>query len=331
MTQTRVAVVLLLALCLAGAVEAQTYNVADLGTLGGTLSWATGINAFGQVVGYSCTTDDAAGHAFLWTKSEGMKDLGTLGGASDVSCPAFVAAAFGINDFRRAVGYSAPDCCSDHAVLWTKPKHLKDLGTLGGTNSRAEAVNDFGQAVGGSGSPDGDHAFLWTESEGMKDLGTLGGGASQAFGINVFGRVVGSSSTTDQETHAFLWSKRKGMQDLETLGGELSVAFGVNDQGQVVGESVTADDAIHAFLWSQKEDMQDLGALGSGDLSFASGINDFGQVVGSYYPLPQNPTPLPGDISTQTHAFIWTESKGMRDLNDLVPDIQVGCLRLPRP
>ena len=51
----------------------------DLGTLGGTISSARGINDSGQVAGFS---NDASGktRAFLWTDRTGMTDLGTLGG-----------------------------------------------------------------------------------------------------------------------------------------------------------------------------------------------------------------------------------------------------------
>src|SRR5437016_2529260 len=76
----------------------------DLGSLGGTSSTARGINATGQVVGYSNTTKDAATHAFVSNGSPGgMTDLNTLvrkGGAGWV-----LIWATGINDNGLIVGY----------------------------------------------------------------------------------------------------------------------------------------------------------------------------------------------------------------------------------
>src|ERR1044071_5442641 len=58
-------------------------KIVDLGTLkGGVYSRATGINASGQVVGFSSTKPDnsSANRAFVWNASTGMIDIGTLGG-----------------------------------------------------------------------------------------------------------------------------------------------------------------------------------------------------------------------------------------------------------
>lgn len=73
-----------------------TYTAIDLGTLGGSYSQAEAINARGQVVGYSLTSNGQT-HAFLWQDGV-MTDLGTLGGSNS--------SALGINSAGRVVGLS---------------------------------------------------------------------------------------------------------------------------------------------------------------------------------------------------------------------------------
>ena len=101
-----------------------------------------------------------------------------------------------------------------------------DLGTLGGTYSQVAAVNDRGQVVGSSLTPQNTrHAFSWTQAGGMIDLGTLGGSESVALALNRSGQVVGWSLIAgDTRVHAFLWTQTGGMIDLGTLGGSFSVA-----------------------------------------------------------------------------------------------------------
>ena len=45
----------------------QTSGMIDLGTLGGSSTTANGMNASGQIVGYSNTAGNTASHAFSWT------------------------------------------------------------------------------------------------------------------------------------------------------------------------------------------------------------------------------------------------------------------------
>src|SRR5215212_7929421 len=74
------------ALSFATTAHAASYTVTDLGTLGGTESFGSALNASGQVAGSSYITGDAGQHAYLWkpTVSGGasgaITDLGTLGG-----------------------------------------------------------------------------------------------------------------------------------------------------------------------------------------------------------------------------------------------------------
>jgi probable HAF family extracellular repeat protein len=46
--------------------DADSYTITDLGTLGGTSSFAFGLNASGEVVGYSDVAGNTAQHAFLY-------------------------------------------------------------------------------------------------------------------------------------------------------------------------------------------------------------------------------------------------------------------------
>ena len=192
-------------------------GIHDMGTLGGDLSVPRDINNRRQAVGFSGT---AAGkeRPFLWTQATGMRDIQTLGGA---------AAEGDANDINNATevvgdvfptGFSDPDG-HDRAFLWRPGQGARDLGTLGGLDAKAWAINDSGAITGSATIPSGEaRPFLWTRAEGMKDLGSFGGGFSEALNLNEHRTVVGLSVDTDGLLQAFVWTARLGFRQLPRGG-----------------------------------------------------------------------------------------------------------------
>jgi probable HAF family extracellular repeat protein len=205
---------------------------------------------------------------------------------------------------------------------------MQDLGTLGGPDAVAFAINERGQVAGMSytnatandttGMPTLE-PFLWAQGR-MIPLGTLGGtvgspGREGSIMINNRGQIIGTSNLAgDQFTHAFVWENGV-MMDLGTLGGHNSFPLWINDAGDIVGEADTSDvkNALgqfphHAFLW-RNGSMTDLGTLGS--TSHAEAINAGGQVVGRSRPG--------SETSVLQHAFLSEDGGPMVDLNTLIP------------
>jgi probable HAF family extracellular repeat protein len=257
-------------------------GVIALGALpGGTRSFAIGINNRGQVVGGARTAGNLQVHGFLWQDGE-MKDLGVLLASDQQSV------ARAINSQDQVVGNSSqvirdPPPPPNRAFLW-QDEQMTDLGTLGGDWVIAFGINERGQVVGASFTPNGElHAFLWQEGV-MTDLGTLGGtsGVAQP--------PLPASCNLQPHPGAFGG----------TAVGTFSLANGINNRAQVVGRSIAANGEDHAFLWSDGviTDLNSVIPAGSGwTLIEAASINSSGQIVGF------------GTINGQTHAFLLTPNK----------------------
>jgi len=271
-------------------------SITDLGTLGGNASSAGAVNNRGQVAGGALNTipDPYAGlffvpgatqvHAFRWTKSHGMQDLGTLGGPDST--------AFEINERGQIAGWSFTNSTVNSATgiptlgsfLWENGK-MMDLGTLGGVLTKSFSLNNGGQVVGIS-NLSGDvisHPFLWKEGV-LTDLGTFGGDNGEAAWISDAGDVAGSADLSgNQIHHSALW-QGGAMIDLGTADGDpCSRAYGVNSEHQVVGSSTDCTNYVHASLWEDGGPMVDLNTLipsNSGlQLTIALYINDRGEIA----------------------------------------------------
>ena len=136
-------------------VEAPGKRMVDLGALAPLSEWesqATGINDFGEVVGWFGFNPGS--RAFLYSngKATELPDLSSYdqGGYSSPSR---------INNEHQIVGTSYDTNGDTRAVLWQNGT-ITDLGTLGGPLAAAEAINGKGQIVGWAATNTGAADFL---------------------------------------------------------------------------------------------------------------------------------------------------------------------------
>jgi probable HAF family extracellular repeat protein len=311
-------ILLVFSVALAGA---QTYTITDLGVLkGDNESSGFWINNLGDIVGcsdtqtlegYPCTGLVAGQHGFLWSKSGGLKDLGTLSGGN-------VSGAQGINDSGAVVGYSnikGQPSTNFYAFLWSPATGMVNLGTLpGGSSSAAFQINSAGVIAGDSFNSAGvSHATSWTARK-IKNLGALPKSLFTAgLAINDNGEIVGESDLSygpPFESRGFVWNG-SALVNLGTLpGGVTSIANAINASGEIAGQSDGSSTGghWHAVLWDASHKVHDLGVISGGTYSIGFALNDSGVVVG-YGNLFDN----------AAHAMIWTAKTGMQDLNLLIP------------
>lgn len=272
----------------------------DLGTLGGKESYAYRISDSGLIVGRS---QNAKGfyRPFISAVAGPQFDLSSL----DPLLDGLFSTLSGVNRMGQMVGYTATANGDNHGLrhrsfLYSNSQ-VVDLGTMGGEESVATAINDAGQ-IAGYISKESHAAYAarraYVYSRGLViDLGSFGGQMTTPTDINTSGQVVGYAQTPGGEPHAFIYSG-KTLQDLGTLpGGSQSLAFGINDAGQVVGAADTSAKALHAFLYSKgiMQDLNDLIPASSGwVLTEARSINESGQIVGN------------GIVKGQEHGFLLT-------------------------
>jgi probable HAF family extracellular repeat protein len=224
----------------------------------GDLSFATGINDSGEVVG-------------------------RFGG-----CPPN---AEGENSFLYSGGLITPI-----GSFLTRQSTTPDGVTYISRLSTALAINNGGVIAGQAFTENADglyerHVFrVHREAlNSLEDMGTLGGWVAQPYAINSDGTVVGEgdSDRSRDYTRAFRTPANRainaGSDMIPTLGGSENSARSINDSDQVVGTSSLSDDRWHAFLFENElvTDLNDLIPSDSGwELTEAYGINHDSFIVG---------------------------------------------------
>jgi uncharacterized membrane protein len=218
-----------------------------------------------------------------------------------------------INDFG-AVAYSLSDPQTT-AIVYHPTSGVFEIGLLpNGTNTRATAIGNNGQVVGGGDTVKPPFTFrralgwIWDSINGLRDIGTLPGfGNSIIRDMNDRGVAVGFSRNSDPRLDlAFIFSESEGLTNLGVLPGfDRSFGSAINNHNEVIG-SLFSDTSFEeiSFFWNASNGMIDLDArIGVPTVGRVNAINDAGEIVGQY-----------GDPG---RAFLWSESGGFVDVGVL--------------
>ena len=222
---------------------------------------------------------------------------------------------------------------------------IANLPSLGGTNNRANSINNRGWLAGFSNLAGNTsrHAALWRDGA-LTDLGTLGGPNSNVTWSvkSDSGIVAGISQTSTPDPLGEAWSsaafypgatgtgfinlgfvwENGVMRALPTLGGNNGFATGANSRGQVVG---WAENTVHDPTCVPPQQLQfrpvvygpngnqisELPLLAGDTSGAATGINEHGQAVGISGICDQ----AVGRF-TAKHALLWDNGK-IVDLGNL--------------
>ncbi|MCO6436250.1 MAG: hypothetical protein J5J06_04090 [Phycisphaerae bacterium] len=285
-----------------------SYEVVDLGTLGGEESRAFGMNNRGQVVG-AADLKDGVSRAFVWEGDSLRKLDAPVGRASK---------AHSINANGQVVGSAQGSRGGHLPCLWDQGV-IRLLDGDDGPDGMASHINDAGQIAGWRdrtpdrvrGGPE--LAILWHRSQSIElcTANRFGRDAysrfgSSAWGINNKGQVVGKTPGGS----AFL-CQEGDFTLFELVTGEGACATAINEMGQVAGWGYINETQVHAFLWEQGR-IKDLGSLGGSDAR-ASDVNIHGHVVGDSAIAELDESAE----SIEDHGFLWRDELLM-DLNYLI-------------
>ena len=279
------------------------YNLTDLGTVSGdTDSWANGINASGEVTGWSFGSEE---QAFRYSGSTmtglGVLHTGDLSEGLAINASGEVAGVSG-----DLINFSNPY----RAVTWTGTT-ATDIS--GGVNSFANGINDAGDVVGYTEATPGTSVAFLYHSGTLTDLNTLVTGGDtmslhEGLAINTSGQIAGYGRDPSNRFRAFLFDSGV-VTDLGILGSTASdgsIATAMNDAGHIAGLQFGAIN--HPFYWDGS--MHDLGVLSGYPYGEAWGINATDWVVGEVYKNSGN--------STVSRAFVRAPGGSLVDLNTRV-------------
>ncbi|MBN8548360.1 MAG: hypothetical protein J0M12_03475 [Deltaproteobacteria bacterium] len=276
------------------------------------------MNNYGDVAGSGARVSPSAGRALIYTQSNGFfSPHGTenypyshgaiINDNGDIS---FIFDGDGNSGFG-----------GDQTVArWSPVNGLTNFGRVLPDAVSAQSTNQNGQRIVG-------YAYYQNSFQGFcigcSVSGPISTGSFYPLDINSAGVMTGyGPGATSYGVGIYSNGQLTMLNSLLPDGGQNSVGVAINDSGDVAAYSQVVRQFPgfyrHAFLLTTGQ-TYDLGTLG--DLhwsSYPTDVNSGRSVVGYTY--------LEGTPQAQWKAFVWDSSRGMRDLNALVPPGSVNGL-----
>jgi probable HAF family extracellular repeat protein len=265
----------------------------DLGTLGGASSYAADINSANTVVGWS-ETPAGSTHAFRWSATEGMVDLGTLPG--DAMSRAVAVLDGGMQGGGQILGVSGDDGRWS-PVVWSASGSVRALPIPlipSFTTALPMDFNARGDVVG-SDANGFQHGWIWSETGGKYDLSAnIQGGSNEgsASAITASGLVVlttraNNCKRTPECWRTYLWTQTTGYYPLGTPGNDPEAnvtGLALNESGSVAGW-VTSDatNGTIPYRWAAGTGFTLLAnySTGASRYGYATAVSSTGIVVGA--------------------------------------------------
>jgi uncharacterized membrane protein len=242
------------------------------------------INDRGEVAGNLELFDYRDGgrfsHAFVWSRSTGMTDIGAT------MPPWSLSSAEGIDSDGRVVGYAGNLGGRIRAFRWSRELGIELLDS---TFSYQITTAGAGWIAGWRSSERGTVPYRWKSTMAIEDLPIANGSnVGVAYAINDAGQSVGYDGNLNLDDQgpvtAVFWDERGARVELISCAGEAicySAANAINNHGQVVGSS-NISGLIRPFRWSRDTGLVFLvGSQVPTDFQPA-GINDSGDIVGNF-------------------------------------------------
>lgn len=277
-----------------GATRSTNVTRVDLGTLGGASSYAADVNNSNTVVGWSETSSGTT-HAFRWTTSEGMVDLGTLPG--DAMSRAVAVLDGALQNGGLILGVSG-DNGRWTPVVWSASGSISALPIPlipGFETAFSTGFNSDGVVVGWDAGGIGiQQGWIWSETGGKYNLSAnVPGGSNEgaASAVSASGLVVLTTrANTCQHNpecwRTYLWSQSQGYQAIGTPGNDREAdvtGLALSENGTVAGW-VTAGGttAVTPYRWEAGTGFTLLSnyTTGTSRYGYATAVSSNGTVVG---------------------------------------------------